>query len=336
MTEKICEGIVRISADGYSSYLVNGGERSALICACPKERADVIFENIKTAPDYILCTCSEPKLAGAVKAISEHYPEGRICATGAALRNLRQMLNEEIDGQILRDGSVIELGALSLRTVVTPNLFWPDTMMLYCPEKSVLFSGRAFSDMTAPESYRHYPDFTLNMNETVKNIDAKIILPCIGGFSPELPCLEKKYDACVFFCSESGCTREMATAALEGLVKVKAAARIVDLSAEDDETIRGALYSCDKILIGAPTVNRGLPERVWRFLSLIDAAASSGREYFVFGSYGWSGEAVTIISAVLKSLRMEPLCEPFRVAFNPASADLEKIRNVVSGFFKER
>lgn len=336
MTEKICDGVVKIKAGGFCSYIADGSEGTALVCACPREYINELLCEILAPPDYIIFTCSEPLLAGGAGVLTEHFPQSTVVATGAAIRNLKQILNRDVEGRIAHDGTVIELGTLSLEVIVTPDLFWPDTMMLFCPQRSLLFSGRAFSDMTPADDYRHYPEFTAQMLERADGLGAEKILPCMGEFSPIAPPGAKAFDAAVFFCSGTGCTRALALAAAQGLKDADVRSCTVDLADESDEKVREVLYSCDKILIGSPTVNRGLPGEVWRLLSMIDAAASSGREFFAFGSYGWSGEAVTVITSVLKSLRMESLGDPFRAAFNPTDEDLTKIRRIASGFFGER
>ena len=44
-----------------------------------------------------------------------------------------------------------------------------------------------------------------------------------------------------------------------------------------------------------------------------------------FGSYGWSGEAVKIIDATLKNLKLNVIQEGLAVKFNPNAKTLEMI-----------
>lgn len=335
MTEKINETVKKIAVGKYNSYLIEGGEKTALVCACENADAARLAESIGERLDYIAFCGAEAIFAEAALMLFERFPDARLLATGAAIRNLKQILNRELCAVPVSDGEKIELGGVSLEILVTPNLFRPDTMMLYCAEKSVLFSGRAFSDCTDRREYMHFPGFAKAAAERVSGIGAKMILPCIGEYAPIELETEKKYDAAVFYYSESGSTEKLAKAAADGLKSGGADVCVVNL-AEDGANIEESLDMCDKIFIGTPTIYRGVPKRIWELISKIDAASSSGRGFFLFGSYGWSGEAVQIVSAALKMLRMDSLCEPYRVAFCPTAEDEAKIYGIAKKLAGEK
>jgi flavorubredoxin len=42
----------------------------------------------------------------------------------------------------------------------------------------------------------------------------------------------------------------------------------------------------------------------------------------VFGSYGWSGEAIKTVQDILTSMRLKITPEPIRVRMSPSDADL--------------
>lgn len=335
MTEKINEAVTKITVGEYNSYLIKGGEKTALVCACENGNAAELLESIGEKLDYIAFCGAEAIFAETAQMLFERFPDARLLATGAAIRNLKQILNREFCSVPVCDGEKIGLGGMSLEILVTPNLFRPDTMMLYCAEKSVLFSGRAFSDCTGRREYMHFPEFARAAAERVSRLGAERILPCIGEYAAAELETGKKYDAGVFYYSETGSTERLAKAAAEGLKSGGADVCVVNL-AKDGANIEKSLDICDKIFIGTPTKYRGLPKRIWELISKIDAASSSGRGFFVFGSYGWSGEAVQIVSAALKMLRMDSLREPYRVAFCPTAEDEAKIYDIAKRIAEEK
>jgi flavorubredoxin len=67
-------------------------------------------------------------------------------------------------------------------------------------------------------------------------------------------------------------------------------------------------------------------------LASIDAINSSNKHALVFGSYGWSGEAVTQINEYLKSLRISLFNEGFKVKFLPSHNELNKAKQLGKDF----
>ena len=62
-----------------------------------------------------------------------------------------------------------------------------------------------------------------------------------------------------------------------------------------DDDYRNALEQADVLLIGTPTIQRDAPPHVWHALSLISSVTPNTRTAAVFGSFGWSGEAVKMV-----------------------------------------
>ena len=62
---------------------------------------------------------------------------------------------------------------------------------------------------------------------------------------------------------------------------------------------------------------------MWELLSHVDAINSKKRPALVFGSYGWSGEAVPNIIARLNGLRMSVFEDGMKVTFVPSDEDIK-------------
>ena len=65
---------------------------------------------------------------------------------------------------------------------------------------------------------------------------------------------------------------------------------------------------------------------MWATLSAIDAVNAGGKPAGVFGSFGWSGEAIGMVVQRLTGLRMKVVGEGYRVNFVPTEAELEGMR----------
>ena len=94
--------------------------------------------------------------------------------------------------------------------------------------------------------------------------------------------------------------------------------------------------SIDKIskakgfLIGSPTINKDAVKPAWDLLSLVSAVTNRDKVAMAFGSYGWSGEGVAMLTERLKSLKIKTapgynFCfVPSEEKYGEAEAYLEK------------
>ena len=58
------------------------------------------------------------------------------------------------------------------------------------------------------------------------------------------------------------------------------------------------------ILLGSPTINKTMVKPMWDLFSVIDPMANVGKIGGVFGSYGWSGEGITMAETLIKSMAL--------------------------------
>jgi flavorubredoxin len=95
----------------------------------------------------------------------------------------------------------------------------------------------------------------------------------------------------------------------------------------DDADLRDELERADALLVGTPTINRDAPPPVWKALSLLSTVTPKGKTGAVFGSYGWSGEAVKMVEERLKGLKYTLAASGLCFRFKPTVADIEACRS---------
>lgn len=135
----------------------------------------------------------------------------------------------------------------------------------------------------------------------------------------------------LFYCTAYGNTEKLATAIRAGILEVLPGADVPvhnmnDISSAELDKLGAALNASDAFLIGSPTINRDAVPPVWRLLSHVDAINIAKRPVALFGSFGWSGEALPHVSDRLRALKCavwEPL---LKVCFVPTEADLDAAR----------
>lgn len=121
-------------------------------------------------------------------------------------------------------------------------------------------------------------------------------------------------------------TRKMAEAIVKGIEKKdnKITIKLMN-SAKDDKTdILTEVFKSKAILVGSPTVNNGYLYSVAGILEMIKGMKLKGKKAAAFGSYGWSGEAVKLITEELRKAGFEILNDGIKVEWTPDEEETSK------------
>lgn len=281
---------------------------------------------------------------------------------------------EDLPLLIAKDGEEISLGNKTLKFTMAPFLHWPDSMFTYVPEEKAVFScdflGCHYcephildTEIVYPKKYEDallyyytaifgpFPSYVRAGLSKLSGLDFDIactshgpVLTKDGKLSLALSKYEEwsqdaKNDVPVipvFFCSAYGNTKKLAMLIRDGIksVKTDAVCEVYDLNEHDMGEMASLVNSCDALCVGAPTINADAPAHIWQLLSHVDAINSKKKPALVFGSYGWSGEAVPNISSRLSNLRMNVFGEGFKVTFVPSEEDLQNAKTLGEEFAK--
>lgn len=315
---------------------------------------------------YIVLNHTEPDHSGALADLLRLCPDATVLATAVALNYLKNIVNEPFKSRPVKDGEVLDLGGVTLTFTVAPLLHWPDSMFTYCAEEKVLFSCDVFGshyssekvfdkDVENVDGYKEafkgyydaifgpfkpfviagtakiakYPFETVCPSHgpvLTKNGLLPYVLDCYKNWSKPVKNAVKTIP--VFYCSAYGCTSKLAEAIAEGVKEVipDAACETYNLIENDMSEMRAKINSCDACAIGSPTLNSDAVPPVWDLLAGVDAINSRKKPVAVFGSYGWSGEAVPNVIARVSGLKMAVVGEGLKVCFVPTAADIESAK----------
>lgn len=311
---------------------------------------------------YVILNHTEPDHSGALRDILKLCPNATVLATAVALNYLKNIVNEPFNSRPVKDGEVLDLGGVTLNFTVSPLLHWPDSMFTYCPEEKTLFSCDVFGshyssekmldkDIDNVEGYKEafkgyydaifgpFKTFVVAGMAKIAKYPFETVCPSHGPVLTKdglLPYVLDSYRAWskpvknavktvpVFYCSAYGCTAKLAAAIVDGVKEVipDAACEAYDLIKNDMADMRAKINSCDACAIGSPTLNSDAVPPVWDLLAGVDAINSRKKPVAVFGSYGWSGEAVPNLIARVSGLKMAVVGEGFKVCFVPTAEDL--------------
>ena len=68
------------------------------------------------------------------------------------------------------------------------------------------------------------------------------------------------------------------------------------------EEMHKAVLNAKVVLVGSPTINKTMVKPMWDLFSSIDPMANKGTIAGVFGSYGWSGEGISMAENLFKAM----------------------------------
>ena len=350
----------------YNSYIVKGGDKTALIDTVKEPFTEEFFAKVEAAVgldqiDLVVVSHTEPDHSGALKHLLEKRPDLPVYCTRPAQNFLTQLLNAPFNAQVVNDGDELDLGGgKTLRFLLAPYLHWPDTMFTYLVEDGVLFPCDAFGAHYCPRELfdDQIPDFSQDFHfyfdcimrpfkdkvrDAVAKVDAlelKLICPSHGPIRRADPAAvvnsyrrwsaappeSDKPRALMLTFSSHGKTHSMAAVIKEEMTEQGFNVVELKLCSLRDSDLRDELELADVVLVGASTINRDAPPQVWHALSLFSLVTPKAKIAAVFGSFGWSGEAVKLIEERLKGLRFKLPVAAQTLRFSPTEENFNDCR----------
>jgi NADH oxidase (H2O-forming) len=305
--------------------------------------------------DYIVLNHTEPDHSGCLKYLIEIAPKATIVGSGQALNYLQDITGKQFKSLKVKDGDTLDLGNKTLKFIGAPNLHWPDSIYTYLVEDGLLFTCDSFGahfchDEMFDDKVGNYDDafdyyfdvilrpfskFMLKAIEKIRPLEISAICPGHG------PILRKNWKACIdkseqrsrdflekmgniqnnvliTYVSAYGYTKSMAYKIKEGIEKAgNITAQILDIENILLGDLEEQIVKSNAIIVGSPTINQNTLLPIYRMFAVINPIRDRGKLAAAFGSYGWSGEAVKIIEANLKTLKLNVGFEGLSSKFYP-------------------
>jgi len=129
----------------------------------------------------------------------------------------------------------------------------------------------------------------------------------------------------VVYESHTGNTRRMAKAVAQDAREVP---EVEVMLANVGQASEAQLTEADAIILGAPTRNTKVPPAMSQFLDRMKQAPLRGKLGAVFGSYGWSGEAVGLLRSALVAQGVQVPGAGIRVKRTPDAEALGQCRQL--------
>ena len=129
--------------------------------------------------------------------------------------------------------------------------------------------------------------------------------------------------AIIIYGTRSGNTEMMAKAIETSLKEAGVEVERKKAERANAEDLKGV----DAVILGSPTYVRNLIAAMKTFLFEMDKADLQGKIGAAFGSYGWSGESIEILTETMKNLAgMNMIEQGLRIKRRPTEKGLEECR----------
>lgn len=325
--------------------------------------------------DFLVVNHSEPDHSGAIVDLLKVNPGIKVYLSKAAKGFVDNIVNGEYDFQIVKDGEEIDLGGKKLKFILAPFLHWPDTIFTYDDTDEVLFpcdcfgahfcTDKVFNDELSDEErkssvkafqyyyntiMRPYKDYILKAYDKIKDMKIDIIAPSHGPvlrddvwnyvnwYHEKASILERKGDekrVAIIYASAYGNTAAMAKKVAEGADVPGVHVSLMNTVEVLMNEIIDEIELADGVIFGTSTLNATVPKPILNIIANMVVLNVKGKLFSVFGSYGWSGEAIRMVQDILTTMRLKKGADPVRVRLTPSEEDLELCVNLGEEFGKK-
>jgi flavorubredoxin/flavin reductase (DIM6/NTAB) family NADH-FMN oxidoreductase RutF len=345
-----------------NTYLLRA-DRVALIDPPGETFTELFLQSLQaridpTTIDYIIMGRVNPNRCVTLKALLALAPQAVVIASNPGSLVLKETLPDLTPKvQVVRGDETLDLGQghlLSLIPTSTPR--WPTSICTYDAATRILFSDKFFgahicSDQVLDEGFQSIREdrqyyFDALMAPNARQVES--ILDKLAEYPAQLyatghgPLVkygleelthayrtwsqaqkEQALAVALLYASAYGNTATLAQAIARGITKSGVRVESINCEVSTPDEIQTAIEKADGFIIGSPTLGGHAPTQVMTALGIAISSATKLKLAGVFGSYGWSGEAIDLLENKLKDAGFQFGFETIRVKFKPTAATLQ-------------
>ncbi|MBX2866054.1 MAG: diflavin flavoprotein [Leptolyngbyaceae cyanobacterium MAG.088] len=309
--------------------------------------------------DYIILGHVNPNRLETLQHLISEAPQVTVvCSNPAAIAIKAAELPLQNPLLVVKNADdVLDLGqGHQLQFIPVPTPRWPDGLSTYDPNTYTLYTDKFFSaHICNDDAYdlnwealladrRYYFDTVMAPNAK----QVATALEKLGEFPAHLYgvghgpivkygvheltqqyqkwCDQQKQQTlsvALIYASAYGNTATIGQAIARGITKAGVSVESINAEQAPQSDIKTAAETCAGFIIGSPTLGGHAPTQIQTALGLLLSTASKNKLAGVFGSYGWSGEAIDLLEGKLRDGGYSFGFDPIRVKFKPDEVTLK-------------
>jgi len=347
----------------YNAYLVMADDIT-LIDTVKAPFKDEMLSRIKSVVEpskikYIISNHSEMDHSGCLPEVIDLIKPQKVFASAVGVKTLKELFHDQHEIIPVKDGETLSLGNMELTFMETRMIHWPDSMFTYLAKDELLFSQDAFGMHLATlerfadeipaatleyEGATYYANIVLPYSTIVlkalekiaaSGLKIKIIAPDHGpiwrkdlGFILDL---YKKWasqkptaKAVIVYATMWHSTEKMARAISEALAQAGVKVKLLSMNETHRSEVVYEVLDAGALIVGSPTLNNNILPQMADVMTYLKGLKPVNLIGAAFGSFGWSGESVKHLEAMLKEMKVEIAAEAVSVKNVPDNGVLEK------------
>jgi flavorubredoxin len=308
---------------------------------------------------YIISNHSEMDHSGCLPEIIDLIKPKKVFASTIGVKTLKELFHDQHEIIPVKDGETLSLGNMELTFMETRMIHWPDSMFTYLAKDQLLFSQDAFGmhlatltrfDDEIPaatlefEAATYYANIVLPYSPIVlKALDKvaasgwkiKVIAPDHGPIWRKdigrIIELYKKWasqkptvKAVVVYATMWHSTEKMAGAISESLAQAGVKVKLLSMNESHRSEVVYEVLDAGALIVGSSTLNNNILPQMADVMTYLKGLKPANLIGAAFGSYGWSGESVKDLEAILREMKVEIAAPSISVKNVPDDGALEK------------
>ncbi|MFN7229759.1 MAG: flavin reductase, partial [Synechococcaceae cyanobacterium] len=301
-----------------------------------------------------------PNRVALLRQLADRWPALMLVASNPAARLLEDLWQAPLPAIDIVKHEVSRplADGFSLRLLPAPTPRWPGALIAFEERTGLLMSGKLFAAHRCEEAFaeagrsateedrRYFYDCLMapmarQVEAIVDRLEELPIRTIAPGHGPAISDSWRSLLAdyrrwgeasgsaplavALLFASAYGNTAAIADALAQGVSRSGVRVESVNCEFATPQQLQEAIRRCDGLLIGSPTLGGHAPTPIVSALGTVLAEADRRLPVGVFGSYGWSGEAIDLLETKLRDGGFQQAFAPIRVRFSPDLATLRTI-----------
>jgi flavorubredoxin/flavin reductase (DIM6/NTAB) family NADH-FMN oxidoreductase RutF len=354
-----------------NSYLIQA-DRIALLDPPGESFTEIFLKALSDRIDppqlgYVILGHINPNRVFTLKKLLALAPGLTIVCSNPGAVMLESLLSEEaLNLLVIKGEETLDLGqGHVLEFVPTPSPRFPAQLCTYDPLSEILFTDKLFGahvcgDQVLDEGWtvyaedrRYYFDCLLapyakQISAAIDKLKTKPARLYGTGHGPlvryGLKELTLSYDhwldaqknkelkVALIYASAYGNTTTLAQAIASGITKAGVGVESINAEIAQPEEIKAAVETSAGFIFGSPTLGGHAPTPIQTALGITLAHADKSKLAGVFGSFGWSGEAIDLLENKFRDSGYRFGFETIRVKFKPTDATLKTCEEAGTDF----
>ena len=305
--------------------------------------------------------CSSP----CAKILKELWQQQKL----SEKNNIKPTLDSIPNIRVIRDPIILAAGDNHhIKLIPTPSARWPGSLVVFEENEGILMSEKIFgahlctknwaeiNRSATEEERRHYFDCLIapmtsqidSLIEKFDELDIRTIAPTHG------PAIENSWRSLLndyrqwgeiknesptkvilIYASAYGNTASIADALAKGITRTGIRVESFNCEFTSSNELTKAIQTADAYLIGSPTLGGHAPTPIISALGTLLAEGNRKNPIGIFGSYGWSGEALDLLEKKLYDGGFSFGFDPIKIKFSPNRKALKTLEETGTIFGRE-